>query len=159
MSYWAAYSGQGLALSRKEFNAFLEKYASVAGEDDTGVKELEQYADDYIGIDEVHFTKPGTEETFEFACADDGCCEGFRLWNYRINGKKNEDYNLADIPMEDVYFLESDRQLDGMDCFDGPVYASYEDFVQEFKDKLAVYLPKDFDWDGHIGIYTYACYA
>ena len=32
-------------------------------------------------------------------------------------------------------------------------------FVSEFKNKLEAFLPEDFDWDAHIGIYSYACYA
>lgn len=159
MSYWAAYSGQGLVLNLKEFNDFLEIYASAANNGDRGAEELGEYYDGEKTIDEVHFTKPGTNDTFMFFEVDDGSCEGFRLFNYRINGKKNDKWKQADIPMNNVYVLTSERNLDGMDCFDGPVYTSYEAFVQEFKDKLAAYLPEGFDWDAHIGYYSYACFA
>ena len=132
MSYWAAYSGQGLILDSQEFNEFLEMYEKVAGKDDPAVKQLEEYVEGNIGVEEINFTKPGTKETFEFHTADDGCCEGFRLWPYRI---------------------------DGMNCFDERPYESYDAFVQEFKDKMAAYLWDSFDWDAHIGIYSYACFA
>lgn len=159
MSYWAAYSGQGLVLDKQEFDDFLEAYALVAGKDDNAVKQLDEYIEGDIGIEEVKFTKPGTDETFQFSVADDSCCEGFRLWPYRVDGKKNSKYETVDIPMTDIYFLEADRQLDGINCFDERPYKSYEAFVQEFKDKLSAYLPEDFDWDAHIGIYSYACFA
>lgn len=46
-----------------------------------------------------------------------------------------------------------------MHCFEKKAYESYEEFVAEFKRKMENYLPKDFNWDAHIGKYNYACYA
>lgn len=158
-SYWAGCSGQGLILDKKEFSKFLEAYEQIAGKNDKAVKQLGEYAEGDIGIEEVKFTKPGTDETFEFSVADDGCCEGFRLWPYRIDGKTNKKGHAADIPMVNIYFLNAERQLDGMNCFDEQPYPSYDAFVQEFKDKLSAYLPENFDWDAHIGLYSYACFA
>ena len=159
MSYWAAYSGQGLILDSQEFNDFLKMYEKVAGKDDPAVKQLEEYVEGNIGVEEINFTKPGTKETFEFHTADDGCCEGFRLWPYRIDGKRNDSYEQADVPGNNIYILDADHQLDGMNCFDERPYESYDAFVQEFKDKMAAYLWDSFDWDAHIGIYSYACFA
>lgn len=159
MSHWAAYSGQGLVLNTYEFAIFQEKYLSNVNNGDKGIKELGEYYDGEKTIDEVHFTKPGTDDTFMFFKVDDGSCEGFRLFNYRIDEKKNDKWKQADVPMNNVYVLDAERQMDGMDCFDGPVYTSYEAFVQEFKDKLAAYLPEGFNWDAHIGYYSFACFA
>lgn len=159
MSYWAAYSGQGLVLNLREFNEFQEKYLSSVNNGDKGIKELGEYYDGEKTIDEVHFTKPGTDDAFMFFEVDDGSCEGFRLFNYRIDGKKNDKWKQADVPMNNVYVLDAERQMDGMDCFDRQAYPSYEAFVQEFKDKMAAYLPEKFNWDAHIGHYSYACFA
>lgn len=158
-SFWAAYMGHGLVLDSQEFEAFLEAYVAAVPDDDPALKTLDAYMEWNYGIDEVKFAKPGTDDRFSLFCVDDGCCDGFRLWNYRVDGKKNKDYEMADIPMQNVYVLNAEHALDGVDCFDGPAYPSYEAFVQEFKDKMAAYLPDDFDWDSHIGSYSYACYA
>lgn len=41
----------------------------------------------------------------------------------------------------------------------GHTYHSYEEIREEFQLKLKAYLPKDFDWDSHIGVFSYASYA
>lgn len=41
----------------------------------------------------------------------------------------------------------------------GNSYKSIDEIVLEFKDKLMHYLPKDFDWESHIGFIQYAIYA
>lgn len=158
MSYWAAYHGQGLCLSEKEFKKLLKNYkASVT--DKAHLRQIKKVKDGDMDISEVTFTTP-EGKTFSMFCADDGCCEGFRLTPYRVNGKPNKkwDHNL-DIPSENVYVLSADRSIDGMDCFEKKAYDSYEAFVNEFKEKVAWLLPENFDWDAHIGIYSFACYA
>lgn len=60
---------------------------------------------------------------------------------------------------ETSYVFFSEKSLDGPEVFEERPYNSYEEFVQEFKDKMAAYLPEDFDWDAHIGRFSYALYA
>lgn len=159
MSYWAGYSGQGLCLNEDEFYTFLEKYKEKVPKTDSSIPKIEDFEDGEEDVQEIDFLSSKGEDRFSFFCADDGCCEGFRLFNYRINGKKNEKYESADTPDNNVYVLTCDNALDGMDCFEKMPYESYEAFVQEFIDKMGAYMPDDFDWDAHIGIYSYACYA
>lgn len=38
-------------------------------------------------------------------------------------------------------------------------YHSMDEIIDEFKEKLKDYLPKDFNWKAHIGFIQYAIYA
>ncbi len=60
---------------------------------------------------------------------------------------------------ETSYMFYSDYTLDSVEVFEKRPYHSYQEFRQEFQDKMAAYLPDDFDWDAHIGTFSYAHYA
>lgn len=157
-SYWAAYHGQGLALTPEEFSVFLENYKTKwAG--NKALEKIEDLEEGEIDLSDVNFITSAGQE-FDMFCVDDGSAEGFRLIPYRVDGKPNDDWELTDFfPSNNVYVLSADKTIDGMACFDKKAYDSYAEFLDEFKGKLAEYLPEDFDWDAHIGIYSYACYA
>lgn len=158
MSYWAGYGGQGLALDPSEFFGFLDNYAKNCKDKKT-LKMIRLLKKAEIDVSEVTFLSSSGKE-FSFFCADEGCCEGFRLVPYRMGGKKNDKWDANEsIPSNDVYVLDPDIPIDGMDCFDKKAYDSYEEFVMEFKDKVGACLPAGFNWDAHIGVYSYACYA
>ena len=38
-------------------------------------------------------------------------------------------------------------------------YKYTEEIVKEFKEKLAAYVPDDFDWESHIGFFQCASFA
>ena len=157
-SYWAAYHGQGLVLTRNEFDRFLENYKSE-GICEKSLSEIREFEEGDIDLEEVDFLSL-SGEVFNLFCASDNHTDGFYFVPYRIQGKPNERWkNNEDIPMNVVYVLASDREIAGMRCFEEKAYDSYESFADEFKRKMAHYLPDDFDWDAHIGIYSYACYA
>lgn len=158
-SYWAGYAGQGLCLTDGEFREFLDNYKAMST-NKKSLKQVEEYEDSCGNVSEITF-RNGKNEKFSFFMADDGCCEGFRLIPYRIGGKPNTGYrpNL-DMPDANIFILNADHQLDGMKAFNPKkVYPSYKAFRTEFERKLGEYMPDDFDWDAHIGIYSYACYA
>lgn len=160
MSYWAGYSGQGLCLTEDEYSTFLNNYinAQTAAENHEALHEIEKLNENET-LDDIWFISPSGEKFFLY-CADDGCTEGFYLMPYRINGKPNEKGEECPQTLTDnMYILICDRPIDGMHCFEKKAYESYEEFVAEFKRKMESYLPKDFDWDAHIGKYNYACYA
>ena len=158
-SYWAAYHGQGLALSKSEFLTFIENYKAYYKHDKKLLSKLKDLDDDEIDISEINFVTPAGK-IFSMFCADDGFAEGFRLIPYRVACKPNKDWDANEnMPSNNVYVLDSDKAIDGMECFDKKAYESYEEFINEFKEKLEPFLPQDFDWDAHIGIYSYACYA
>lgn len=49
--------------------------------------------------------------------------------------------------------------MNSVKAFDEKPYASYQNFIQEFKDKVGGYLQEDFNWNAHLGNLTYAAYA
>ncbi len=49
--------------------------------------------------------------------------------------------------------------MNSVKAFDEKPYASYQDFVQEFRDKVGSYLPEDFDWNVHLGYLSYAAWG
>ena len=73
---------------------------------------------------------------------------------YNANNREeyvDRDYFCEDLSSESVYIAFSDRCFNDTYAFERKPYASYEEFVQEFKDKFEKYLPEDFDWDAHLG--------
>lgn len=155
-SYWAGYSGQGLCLSRKEFEEFLENYKTKCP-DKAALARIKEFEEGDITLSEVDFIAPKGVR-FNMFCADEDSTEGFRLIPYRIGGKPNAGQKAnSEIPFNDVYVLPADRAIDGIACFTRKAYNHYTDFCNEFKDKMYKYLPYNFDWDSHIGRFTYAC--
>lgn len=161
MSYWAGYSGQGLCLTQKEFDAFLNEYvnALTAAGNHEALEQMQELNDGSRCLDDVSFVSAAGEE-FNLFCADDGSTEGFHLVPYRVGGKPNRKWDACPQTLSDnMYVLTADKAIEGMDCFEKKAYDSYEEFLDEFKRKMGSYLPAYFDWDSHVGIYTYACYA
>lgn len=157
-SYWAAYHGQGLALTAQEFHDFLKNYKGKCKDEKT-LEQIRYVMDGEEDISEVDFIASDGSK-FNIVCADDNFTNGFRLTPYVINGEPNKEWDMnEDFPRSDVYIISANKAIDGMDCFVERAYKSYEEFVGEFKNKLAQCLPEDFDWDSHIGIFSYACYT
>ncbi len=169
-SYWAGYSGTGLMLNENEFLNFLEKYKEKN-------PSQAEYVDDCLvnyGLDEIKFIKsvdageviPNLEETDSDKYDDKIICvtdltddniDGLMFWPfYHSNGQMNEDFSMD---IRSCYMIWSDKSFTSPRVFERPAYNSYEEFVQEFKDKVSAYLPENFDWDVHLGCISYACYA
>ena len=110
----------------------------------------------------VPFTKSNHFRIDAFSPADS---EAMSFAPYFCNGKPNlpcynannreeyvdRDYFCEDLSSESVYIAFSDRCFNDTYAFERKPYASYEEFVREFKDKFEKYLPKEFDWDAHLG--------
>lgn len=156
--YWTGYHGQGLVLSTDEFDAFLDVYVEKVKEDAMAVEQLEDWKAGCIDIAEVEFlNSSGGDMPFDIIFVGDDC-EGFHFTPFRIGQKPNMEWEAVEIG-EKAYIIDSDRDIDNMESFEKKAYESYEDFVQEFKDKCAGYLPDDFDWDAHLGMFDYARFA
>lgn len=67
--------------------------------------------------------------------------------------------NAEELRDENVYVIFADKEMSNLEAFSKRPYSSYSALVKEFKGKLRCYLPRDFDWDGHIGNFSYAAYA
>lgn len=183
-SWWAGYYGSGLKLNEKEFLAFQEKYLEVneltkldiIHEVATSCEDLdydEETMEEDVFREYGYVWSEDKKKRFYIVEINDDSCDGMHLSPYYSNGHPNvEFYNNEDGVLElnpdykDLWFLGensyvafSERSLDDYRAFDEKPYGSYEEFVQEFKDKFGRYLPEDFDWDAHIGRISYAAYA
>ena len=163
-SYWAGYHGTALVLKEEEYVAFLHKYAEVQKKNETDLME----EIDEIGLCEFEFTY-GTDPSKRFfiteLLTDEN--DGMYLYPYMNDGHPNicneeqdwsaKAYNLRSY---NLYVMFSDKALDSPKAFFGkPIYSSYEELSNEFKNKIGAYLPADFDWDSHIGSLSYAAFA
>lgn len=183
-SWWAGYYGSGLALKPDEYEKFIEKYMEVnkdghtqdvicSMEEDCALSDINFLKGKYIGtIPERMVTivdgdddDDVLKENRHFGLVHiDEDCDGLFFVPFMSHGRLNLEWNDPDgknqMPRSDVYVLWSEKALDGPGYFQKErAYNSYEDFRQEFMDALAAYLPEDFDWDGRLGSYSYACYA
>lgn len=159
---WAGYKGIALVMTEQEFLDFCSVY------------EQKQRVEIHISMEEIGeipFTAGnGSGEVFYLSKIGEDCCEGMTLVPFfNRDGSFNElvidedgnrvrecQYRLFD---GDCYVLFSVKQAD--DYFKNPSawYASYEELRQEFQDRLSAYLPETFDWNNHIGTFSYAGFA
>lgn len=158
-AYYGRYTachGEGLVLTPGELEQFLENYQKKHKRNTKLTKQIEEFSEGEIDIKEIVFqNKQG--DPFSISYVGEDNAEGFRLIPYRIENEPNTDWNEnTAIPSSDVYVVPADKPVNGMSCFEKKPYASYEEFVKEFTDKMGGCLPKDFDWHSHIGIYSYA---
>lgn len=86
--------------------------------------------------------------------------DGMLLFPYYCDGKLGLEHDTEiSFHGENVYVIFSDIQLDSPLTFIRKPYESYDSFVNEMKGKLACYLPSDFDWDSHIGSFSYCSFV
>lgn len=163
MGHWEGYTYTALVLDKKEYAAFLELYGKKHPGEQAGGSALE------AGGEAWFKNAKGIGATFAMEAIGCGDEDGMRLTPYRaggamntpyINGRPNRNFqSYALAGQGPLYMLAAERQLDCADAFQEKPYASYGELVQEFKDKLEGYLPAGFDWDRHIGSFSYAMYA
>lgn len=182
MSYWAGYAGSALVLTDREFDSMMEKYRTLNPAHAASVEDEYEDIHDCDRADLIRGTfagqdlgsrgpdKPGNADLyFQPVKIPTDTCEGGTLTPFYHDGGKNlpvfdDEGGLVREPAytvytDDVWAFFSDRALDGVGAFDEKPYPSYQAFVDEFKAKLGAYLPGDFDWDAHLGRFSYACYA
>lgn len=176
-SYNSGYHGSALVLDKKEFDELISRYKEIIVsklkktlQDDFEylVMSEECLLREYPFIRSVYCTEnpnkileDGTQtKVFEILDVSTDDCDGMYLLPYLNDGKllwsQNSGISLRD---KNLYVIFSDHQLDNPLTFVTKPYESYEAFVNEFKEKLKNYLPEDFNWDKHIGSFSYSCYA
>lgn len=160
-SYWAGYWGSALVLTEAEFCDFVKHYAKIHH-----IENIEEKLKEARVVREYEWKKSLGDGTFEILDVLSHENDGMTFWPFM---KKNKDgkyepnvgphlvYNV--MRSENCYVIFSDKNLDDVRSFFEMRYPSYEVFKQEFKDKMEAYLPKDFDWDAHLGNFSYAAYA
>lgn len=186
-SYWAGYSGIGMVLTVPEFNELLEVYKQKNPEEIEAVNEAAEncdFADTGLIMSKFAGEKmPGLHDgeakkyegkiMYIMEMCDD-YIDGVTFWPfYKADGSKNIPWKNSDGMWEEpeghhpiwesdetmCYVLYANKALDSVNAFDEKPYASYEAFVQEFKDKVEAYLPEDFNWNAHLGNVNYAAFG
>lgn len=160
-SYWAAYYGDGLVLKSNEFDAFLDAYAKDKGKENLD-KEIEEEE-----LREYPFKCSNGDGEFYVVDITDDDTDGSYFIPFMYEGKLNTSkyqggngvFGISMRSETPLYVIFSDKQLGGPESFEKRPYNSYDEFVQEFKDKIGSYLPDNFDWDSHLGNFSYAQYA
>lgn len=186
-SYWGACTGLALMLTEEEVNDFYKSYLSKTYYPDDAkdhIEELENLIGEY-SYQEVAFIKPAyVKELMSTGLSTlEDCCDIDAQFD--VNGKifHMDLYNPTDMCSGGLFFpIEKDERCGDDDCFtltstknkylfyssksimpwnilSGESYTSIDDIINEYKDKLAAYLPDDFNWKTHIGFIQYAIYA
>lgn len=170
-SYWAGYAGAALVLTDREFRNMMNRYKTLHPDDaarfEDEYEELSEY--DRVDLKWSLYPEDAAKKFHPVLVSEDSGCSGATLVPYYAGGRKNlskfddnglliseQKYVVYDKP---VWAFFSERSLDGVHAFDAMPYHSYDAFVYEFKCKLVKYLPDGFDWNAHIGRFSYACYA
>ena len=184
-SYWAAESGLALLLEKEETTNFLKQYLSKTFYKDAEPNELSANAIfDLIGeysAEEFGFVKSKYADDNPFKSLNESILdEDFdksnihKLFNITIWNEDQYDGALF-VPMEkdercgkdkcftfrknDAIIIWSDKSMMPWEILNGNSYKSTDEIIEEFKEKLAVYLPDDFNWKSHIGFIEFAVFA
>lgn len=154
-SYWAGYSGIGMCLNVSEFELFKTQYLLKNEEDLKKIKEKLQFEDEE-NIEEYILEKENILKlTDDFA-------EGFVFYPYFVDEKPNTEYHDTSLSLyeQNAYIFIADFDNNSVGALlENKKYNSYTEISHEFKRKFAKYLPSEFDWNKHIGQFSYACYA
>lgn len=185
-SYWSAYYGTALVLNEDEFTQFLEKYTQIRNLTEPFERpHIDQLFED-CPIQEYDFIRSCCKK--ETPVIPDDCFyvtpilenETDGVWFAPFIHPDGEHWNISS---KNVTAYLSDQNTKVIDCYaditrgdnlyaifadysmDSPLqwihrpYPTYNSLVNEFKKKMEHYLPKDFNWNAHIGRISYAAYA
>ena len=158
--WWAGYHGTAFVMNKSEFNSIIEQYEHSNNLDE----EVDLFEED----DDFCFNNKSGKEVVITRISTD-LCDGMRLIPFLNEEGKPNIY----IPSEDggrptqipnvlslrggvCYVVFTDRDTSGPGMFQNP-YKSYEEIKEEFRSKLGECFPENFDWDAHIGDFSYAC--
>ena len=160
--WWAGYHGTAFVMNKGEFDTVLDWYRAT--------NHSEEDWDPFEDDDDLCF-KNGFGKDIVVTRISNDRCDGMRLIPFlNKDGKPNiyipgrderHPKQVTDILClrgDDCYVIFTERDTSWPEMFQNP-YKSYEEIREEFKEKLSEFFPKDFDWNSHIGDFSYACYA
>lgn len=162
-AYWAAYYGVALVLDEREYIDFSNRFGEIFPDSLENGDILEEgnttTFQNSAGMT-VDITKIPTDN-----------CDGMYLIpfvqedgnpNIFIAGKESKTplrtVKGKNMRNGDCYAVFADKDMIGPGAFID-TYHSYSEIKKEFQEKLKEFLPENFDWDRHIGVFSYACYA
>lgn len=138
-NYWAGYEEFGLIIPSDEVPSFVEAYNKAHPEEEI---------EDPIFLNNE--TLPGCQCTFDVVYLDS---ELSGLTILPING--GGWFNMETKSL----FIYAGKNTSAYQLFEHGFYSSKEEVVDEFKQKVGDYLPKDFNYEHYIGDVSYASWA
>ena len=82
---------------------------------------------------------------------------------YPIDTSDNEEFNGHKMPYYDVAddseIMYTRFSTLSINLLSEKHYTAIDDIINEFKDAIGAYLPDDFDWKKHVGVFMCAAYA
>lgn len=179
--YWSATSGTVLVLSKEEVRDFFTRYLLETyrkdGVTDKDIDFIDCTISEY-GSDSFYFLRSAYRqsllEVFHslescvnentaaehkkelFNCVEycEEECSGGVLYPF----KKPARGKFVDVK-DGSYIIYTDKSTRPQDLLGDEGYKSTDEIVKEFKEKLAAYVPDDFDWESHIGFFQCAAFA
>lgn len=167
-SNWYAESGTALILDEKETIEFCKKYLKeICG------RNMVKVPDAYTAVEELG-EQALIRSKYKHEQVDSSSIEEVDEKHFRISMYEDEMSGGIFYPFEcdercgeddcfelygdyyGIFFTDKSTLL--QEIFKGS-YHSMDEIIDEFKEKLEDYLPKDFNWEAHIGFIQYAIYA
>ena len=178
---WSAISGVALVLDPNEAEEFYKKYLFETYQKDGVTDDDINHIEDVIsenGCDFFYFLRSADRTklmnvfpTIE-SCGDEKVAKKytanlFTIMEYSYDECSGGMYYPFEQPEEGSCFnvddgsiiIFTDKSTKPQDILQGKSYSSTSEIIDEFKSKLAAYLPVDFDWEKSIGFFQCAAYA
>ena len=178
--YWSAASGTALILHKEEVSDFFTRYLletyrknGVTDEDlDFINSTISDYGsdfhflrstyrqsllEDFRSLESCVDERTAAEHTKELFDCVEYCeeeCSGGVLYPF----KKPASGKFVDVE-DGSCIIYTDKSTRPQDLLGNDGYKSTEEIVKEFKEKLAAYVPDNFDWESHIGFFQCAVFA
>ena len=165
-SFWSGYSGIALVLDQEEFDYMSESYKKkavlLAAETERDyilhpekhIMELEEYRYRYSS----DLARNDQQRHFQIVELSPDHTDGRRFCPFCKHGDPFSQDVKETMNREDtLYVIFSNHQV--VRPYGAMPYQSYLELENEFREKLAGYLPGNFNWEIHIGEICYAAYA
>ena len=158
-SFWAATHGIALLLSYEEMERIIETYCKKYPDSELAEKKQKDYF--YLDVEDV-FILPERKLSFFVTDVNPDYADGMYFIPFKC---PDGSFNIHDKCISyawrepGVYAIFSEHAMDSAEAFIKNPYPTYDDLVQEFKNKLLGLVPDDFNWDAHIGRFSYATFG
>ena len=154
MSFWSGETIVGCVIDKGNMTHFIQKYLEMNPQDFADEEDKESAMWDALFCAEGFNCafdagkEDGKQFYAQFLSDDtyDGCYLNTKNDTKRLWGG-------------DFILVSADKWLTTRAIIEGGYYTSWEEIVEEFKNKLGAYLPSDFDYENSIGDVDYACFA
>lgn len=164
-SFWAANHGIALVLSYEEMDEIVENYCRKYPDYKLAEKKQKEKENFILFEDDVFEFTNGI--MFSVTDVNTDYADGMYFIPFKcpdgsfntLDKCETDDYVSYAWREPGVYALFSEHAMDSAEAFIQNPYPTYEDLVQEFKNKLIGLVPDDFNWDAHIGRFSYATYG